>query len=219
MTRSLPRLLAVVGTLLLLVAMPSTGCAQAPDSASTAASSAQASADTSDKEVPYVPTSQPVVKEMLDVAGVTEDDVVYDLGSGDGRIPITAAEEFGARAVGIEIEPDLVQEARKKAEKAGVSDRVTFHQGDLFKADLSDATVVALYLFPEINLKLRPKLLRELDPGDRIVSHDFRMGDWEPDRTVQAGQGNTGWEVIHLWTVPEEVPEDLLDISDEADLN
>jgi len=196
--------------------MPVAGHAQAPESDTT---DIRSPSDTTDQDVPYVPTAQSVVKQMLDVAGVTEDDVVYDLGSGDGRIPITAAKAFGARAFGVEIEPDLVEEARKKAKDAGVADRVTFEQGDLFKTDLSDATVVTLYLYPEINLKLRPKLLRELDPGDRIVSHDFRMGDWEPDRTVRAGQGNTGWEVIYLWTVPEEIPEDLLDISDEADLN
>jgi hypothetical protein len=144
---------------------------------------------------------------------------VYDLGSGDGRIPITAAKKFGARGVGIEIDSGLVAKARRKARAAGVADKVTFHRGDLFKADLSEATVVTLYLWPEINIKLRPKLLRELDPGDRIVSHDFRMGDWKPERETRAGKGNTGWEYVYLWTVPETVPEHLKDISDEPEIN
>ena len=173
-------------------------------------------ADTTEKDAPYVPTTRSVVREMLRVAGVSEGDVVYDLGSGDGRIPIMAAKEFGARGVGIEIDPDLVEKARTKAKMAGVADRVEFRRGDLFKTDLSDATVVTLYLWPEINVKLRPKLLRQLDPGDRIVSHDFRMGDWAPDSTVDAGPGNTGNEVVYLWTVPETVPDELKDISDEG---
>ena len=173
-------------------------------------------ADTTEKDAPYVPTTRSVVREMLRVADVSEGDVVYDLGSGDGRIPIMAAKEFGARGVGIEIDPDLVEKARTKAKMAGVADRVEFRRGDLFKTDLSDATVVTLYLWPEINVKLRPKLLRQLDPGDRIVSHDFRMGDWAPDSTVDAGPGNTGNEVVYLWTVPETVPDELKDISDEG---
>lgn len=176
-------------------------------------------ADTAEKDAPYVPTTRSVVREMLRVAGVSEEDVVYDLGSGDGRIPIMAAKEFGARGVGVEIDPDLVEKARTKAKMAGVADRVEFRRGDLFKTDLSEATVVTLYLWPEINVKLRPKLLRQLDPGDRIVSHDFRMGDWAPDSTVDAGLGNTGNEVVYLWTVPETVPEELKDISDEVSEN
>ena len=174
-----------------------------------------AETDTAEKDAPYVPTTRAVVRKMLEVADVSAEDVVYDLGSGDGRIPIMAAEEFGARGVGIEIDPDLVEKARRKARMAGVADRVEFRRGDFFKADLSDATVVALYLWPEINVKLRPKLLRALEPGDRIVSHDFRMGDWAPDSTIDAGPGNTGNEVVYLWTVPETIPEDLKDISDE----
>jgi len=190
--------------------------AQGPDSASTSPSTVTPD-DTTDKDVPYVPTAQSVVIQMLKAAGVSEDDVVYDLGSGDGRIPIAAAKEFGARAVGVEIDSALVAKARAKAREAGVADKVKFIQGDLFNTDLRDATVVALYLWPEINIRLRPKLLRELDPGDRIVSHDFRMGDWTPDRRIDAGRGNTGQEVVYLWTVPETVPDRLLDISDEVD--
>jgi SAM-dependent methyltransferase len=166
-----------------------------------------------------VATSQSIVVKMLEAVGVTEDDVVYDLGSGDGRIVITAAKRFGARGVGVEIDPNLVAKARANAEEAGVADRVTFHEGDLFEADVSDATVVALYLWPEVNIKLRPKLLRQLDPGDRIVSHDFRMGDWEPDRSVYLGEGKTGRETAYIWTVPEDIPEELMDISDELEEN
>jgi predicted RNA methylase len=135
---------------------------------------------------------------------VTERDTVYDLGSGDGRIAIMAAREFGARAVGVEIVPKLVDEARRKAREAGVADRVTFRQGDLFEADLSGATVVTLYLLPDVNRRLRPRLLEQLDPGDRVVSHDFHMGEWIPDRTIE-----TGDHTIYRWTVPQEIPADL----------
>lgn len=195
---------------------------QAPDS-SVADSLVQtvpdgaSDADSTDKDAPYVPTSPHVVDTMLEVAGVSSDDVVYDLGSGDGRIPIAAAKTFGARGVGIEIDSALVAKARAKARAAGVADRVRFRQGDLFNADLRDATVVTLYLWPEVNIRLRPKLLRELDPGDRIVSHDFRMGTWTPEREVFAGEGNTGPERVYLWTVPEEVPGDLTEIAEEVD--
>jgi SAM-dependent methyltransferase len=155
---------------------------------------------------------------MLEAANVTSDDVVFDLGSGDGRIPIMAAREFGARGVGLEIDPELVEQARANAKDAGVADRVEFRQKDLFDADLSEATVVALYLWPEINIKLRPKLLRELDPGDRIVTHDFRMGDWEPDRAIEMnGDGPTNLELVFVWTVPETVPDRLLQTADTTD--
>lgn len=212
MVRLPKRVLFSLGiALFLLGAFALSAPAQVPD--------ASASPDTSEKDAPYVPTARHVVEKMLEVADVSEDDVVYDLGSGDGRIPIVAAETFGARGVGIEIDSALVAKSRTKAEMAGVADKVEFRRGDLFKVDLSEATVVTLYLWPEINIKLRPKLLRELDPGDRIVSHDFLMGDWEPHRVVDAGQGNTGKETVYLWIVPEDIPEDLTDISDEAELN
>jgi SAM-dependent methyltransferase len=217
--RSVLRTLALVGLAISLAALPARAQAQVPDSLSLSPPglSILVPPDTGEKDVPYVPTSPSVVTQMLEAAGVTGDDVVYDLGSGDGRIPIAAAQEFGARAVGVEIDSALVKKARAKAREAGVSDQVTFRQGDLFETDLSDATVVTLYLYPEVNIRLRPKLLRELDPGDRIVSHDFRMGTWEPDRRIDAGKGNTGQEIIYLWTVPEEVPDELMDISDEVD--
>ena len=136
-------------------------------------------------DVPYMPTHEKVVAEMLKVAKVGKDDILYDLGSGDGRIVITAAKEFGARGVGVDIDPDLVREARENAVKAGVADKVKFLQQDLFKTDIREATVVTLYLWPEINLRLRPKLLGDLKPGTRVVSHNHDMGDWKPLKTVR----------------------------------
>lgn len=148
-------------------------------------------------DVVYVPTPQDVVEAMLEMAGVKKGDVLYDLGSGDGRIPVTAAKRFGIRAVGIDIDPARVAEANTNARAAGVTDLVTFRNADLFETDLSEASVVTLYLLPALNLKLRPKLLKELKPGSRIVSHAFDMGDWKPDETRVVG-GRT----VYLWTVP-----------------
>ena len=215
MARSLSCLL---GVLCLMVALPLVGAAQNPPATPDTLPPGQelpgsvipAETDTTDKDAPYVATDQRIVRRMLEVADVSEDDVVYDLGSGDGRIPLTAATEYGARGVGVEIDPDLVAKSRAKAKAAGVTDRVEFRQQDLFETTLGDATVVALYLWPEINVKLRPKLLRQLDPGDRIVSHDFRMGEWEPDRVVDAGQDKTGMATIYLWVVPEDPPDELM---------
>ena len=136
-------------------------------------------------EVPYMPTHEKVVAEMLKVAKVGKDDILYDLGSGDGRIVITAAKEFGARGVGVDIDPALVREARENAVKAGVADKVKFIQQDLFETDIREATVVTLYLWPEINLRLRPKLLSDLKPGTRVVSHNHDMGDWKPQKTIR----------------------------------
>jgi len=133
-------------------------------------------------EVPYVPTPQEVVVEMLKMAAVTPNDVVYDLGCGDGRIVITAAKVFGARGVGVDNDPNLIQQSNENARKAGVTDRVKFIEQDLFETDIREASVVTLYLLPELNLQLRPKLLRDLRPGSRIVAHEFDMGDWKPDR-------------------------------------
>jgi SAM-dependent methyltransferase len=136
-------------------------------------------------DVPYMPTHEKVVAEMLKVAKVGKDDILYDLGSGDGRIVITAAKEFGARGVGVDIDPDLIREARENAVKAGVADKVKFLQQDLFETDIRDATVVTLYLWPEINRRLRPKLLSDLKPGTRVVSHNHDMGDWKPQKTIR----------------------------------
>ncbi|MEH2327540.1 methyltransferase domain-containing protein [Nostoc sp.] len=155
-------------------------------------------------DVPYVPTPQPVVDAMLKVAKVGKNDVLYDLGSGDGRIVNTAAQKFGTRGVGIDINPERIQEANENAKKAGVTDRVKFVQQDLFNTDFSEATVVTLYLLPEINVKLRPKLLKELKPGTRIVSHAFDMGDWKPQQTL-----NVEGKTIYYWVVPEQVPANL----------
>jgi SAM-dependent methyltransferase len=159
-------------------------------------------------DVPYVSTPHSVVYEMLRLAKVGKDDVLYDLGSGDGRIAITAAKSFGARATGIEIRPELVQRSRENAKRSGVDDRVKFLQQDIFEADLREASVVTLYLLPEINVKLRPKLLRELKPGTRIVSHAFDMGLWKPDRVVRV-HGDGGQYTVYYWVVPEEIPPQL----------
>ena len=134
-------------------------------------------------EVPYVSTPDDVVAEMLKMAGVDKDDVLYDLGCGDGRIVITAVKEMGCRGVGIDIDPIRIKESRENAIEAGVSDRVEFVLSDLFEADISQANVVTLYLLSKVNLRLRPKLFRELSPGTRVVSHDFDMGKWNPDES------------------------------------
>ncbi len=148
-------------------------------------------------DVIFVPTPQPVVEAMLELAAVKADDVVYDLGSGDGRIVIAAAKKYGARGVGIELDPALVQRARRNAAAAGVSDRVRFVSQDLFKTDIRPATVVTLYLLQSLNERLRPKLVRELKPGTRVVSHVFNMGpEWPPERTEQIDRSR-----IFLWTV------------------
>ncbi len=147
--------------------------------------------------VPFVPTPDEVVEEMLEIAGVTTADVVYDLGSGDGRIVIAAASKFGAHGVGIEIDPARVRDAADAAEQAGVSHLVRFIEGDLFTADISEATVVTLYLLPDVNRLLLPKLLSELRPGPRIVSHNYDLGDWPPEKTVGVSRGT-----VYYWVVP-----------------
>jgi len=152
-------------------------------------------------DVPYVPTPENVVAKMLELATPTRNDVVYDLGSGDGRIVITAARQYGSRGVGYDIDPERIKEANENARAAGVTDRVRFVQQDLFQADLSEATIVTLYLLPEINLKLRPKLLKELKPGTRIVSHNYGLGDWDPIRT-ETLESATGEHLVFYWVVP-----------------
>jgi tRNA G37 N-methylase Trm5 len=149
-------------------------------------------------DVIFVPTPYEVVDEMLRLANVKKGDVLYDLGSGDGRIPVTAAKRFGVRAVGIDIDPQRIKEATENAKKNGVSKLVTFRQEDLFKTDFKEATVVTLYLLPDLNVKLRPRLLNELKPGTRIVSHQFDMGTWQPEKKVELSG-----RVVYLWTVPE----------------
>jgi SAM-dependent methyltransferase len=153
-------------------------------------------------DVIWVPSDLLVVNEMLTLAGVGADDVVYDLGCGDGRIVIEAARRFGARGVGVDIDPKLVGEARRNAERAGVADRVTILEQDLFTTALADATVVMLYLSPAINLRLRPKLLRELRPGARIVSHEHDLGDWRPAKTIVVSLPERN-HYVFLWRVPQ----------------
>ena len=149
-------------------------------------------------DIHFVPTPDEVVEAMLRLADVGANDVVYDLGSGDGRIPITAARRFGARGVGIELDPELVAQATRSAREAGVADRVRFVEGDIFESDISPATVVTLYLLTSINERLRPKLQKELRPGTRIVSHQFRMGDWNPERETVVD-----FRPLFLWRVPK----------------
>lgn len=157
------------------------------------------------KDVPYVPTPQNVVDEMLKLAKVTKDDVVYDLGCGDGRLVITAVKKFNAkRGFGVDIDPQRITESNANAKAAGVADRVEFAVQDLFQTDLRDATVVTLYLLPEVNLRLRPKLLSELRPGTRVVSHSFDMGDWTPEKTITVQPGG---QILHLWTIPAKAPQ------------
>ncbi|HEY9674235.1 MAG TPA: class I SAM-dependent methyltransferase [Waterburya sp.] len=155
-------------------------------------------------DVPYVVTPNEVVIEMLKIAGVTQEDVVYDLGSGDGRVVIAAAKQFGARGVGVEIDPKLIQQSNENARLAGVSDRVKFIQQDLFQTTLSEATVVTLYLLPEINLRLRPKLLRELKPGTRLLSHQFDMQEWKPDRR-EVVRTPSRLHLVYSWIIPAQV--------------
>ena len=148
-------------------------------------------------DVPYVPTPMGVVDQMLDLARVRREDVLYDLGCGDGRIVVRAAARFGCRGVGVDLNPQRVDEARANARQSKVEALTRFEVGDVFEFDFSPATVVTMYLLPSVNMKLRPRLLRELKPGTRIVSHDFDMGDWEPEATRDAGRSR-----LYLWTVP-----------------
>lgn len=158
---------------------------------------ALASCVDTDQDIHYIPTPEPVVDEMLRLAELDEGDLLYDLGSGDGRIPIAAARDYGVRAIGIEIDAGLIERARKNARRAGVEHLVEFRQEDLYAADFRDADVVALYLGDTLNLRLRPKLLEELEPGSRVVSHAFGMGDWVPD--VKKTVANRR---VYKWTVP-----------------
>lgn len=148
-------------------------------------------------DVIFVPTSNDTVAQMLRMAQVSSKDTVYDLGCGDGRIVITAVQKYGARGVGIDIDPQRIAEARENAKKARVTDKVQFIEGDLFETDISEATVVTLYLLTRLNLKLRPKLLADLKPGTRVVSHAFDMGDWKPEKTESNGASS-----VYLWRVP-----------------
>jgi predicted RNA methylase len=156
-------------------------------------------------DVPYVPTTEEAVQEMLKLAGVKKTDVVYDLGCGDGRIVIAAAKNMGAHGVGIDINPERIAEAKENAKKAGVTNLVRFEENDLFQADIHEASVVTLFLLATVNLKLRPKLLADLKPGTRIVSNTFDMGDWKPAKEVIVGSADEQAYLsrkLYLWVVP-----------------
>lgn len=183
-------------TLTALAAAPLLALALAASTSLLAQAQKKAPARTPD--VIFVPTPQEVVEDMLRLANVRKGDVLYDLGSGDGRIAITAAKQYGIKATGIDIDPERIAEANANARKAGVTDLVQFRQEDLFQANFRDATVVTLYLLPDLNVKLRPKLWNELKPGTRIVSHQFEMGAWKPEKKLESN-GRT----IYFWTVPE----------------
>jgi ubiquinone/menaquinone biosynthesis C-methylase UbiE len=161
---------------------------------------AQVAATAPRLDVPYVPTNMDTVHKMLEMAGVKKGDVLYDLGCGDGRIVVTAAKEHGARGVGIDLNPERIAEAKENARKAGVTKQVQFKVGNLFEADFTPATVVTLYLLPDVNLKLKPQLWRQLKVGTRVVSHAFDMGeDWPPEDTQRVGH-NT----VYRWTIKRE---------------
>jgi len=184
---------SVSASILLVVALSA--------AAQTAAQQAPAAAPQKELRAPdvvFVPTPQDVVEAMLKVAKVGKGDVLYDLGSGDGRIPITAAQKYRiALGIGIDINPERIKEANENLSKARVGNRVRFVNADLFETDLSDATVITLYLLPALNLKLLPKLLKEVKPGTRVVSHAFDMGSWKPQQTLQVGTRS-----VYFWTIP-----------------
>jgi tRNA G37 N-methylase Trm5 len=153
------------------------------------------------KIVPYVPTPQEVVDKMLDMAQVKSGDVVYDLGSGDGRIVVTAAKKYGVKAIGFEIDPQRIKESRENIKKAGVENLVEIRQQDIRTVDLSPASVLTMYLLPEVNLMIRPNIWKQMKPGSRVVSHDFDMGDWKPLKT-EAIKDASGWDhTLYLWHV------------------
>jgi SAM-dependent methyltransferase len=155
------------------------------------------------KDVPYVPTPQPVVDKMLELAAPKEGEKIYDLGCGDGRIVVTAAKKYGITGVGVDIDPERIKEANENAEKAGVTDKVKFIEKNLFEMDFAEADVLGMYLLTSVNAKLKPKILAEMKPGSRVVSHAFDMGDWKPDKTVRVKE--SGDRVVYFWIVPARV--------------
>jgi tRNA G37 N-methylase Trm5 len=153
------------------------------------------------KIVPYVPTPQEVVDRMLELAQVKKGDVVFDLGSGDGRIVVTAAKKYGVRAIGFEIDPQRIKESHENIKKAGVEKLVEIRQQDIRTVDLSGATVLTMYLLPEVNLMIRPNIWKQMKPGSRVVSHDFDMGDWKPLKTENFKDGSSWDHTLYLWHV------------------
>ncbi|MBM3806900.1 MAG: methyltransferase domain-containing protein [Acidimicrobiia bacterium] len=166
--------------------------------ATMALAQAAAQAPTRRPDVIFVPTPEAVVEAMLQVANVTKNDVVYDLGCGDGRIPITAAKKYGARGVCVDIDPQRIEEITANVAKNNVGDRVRVIHGDLFEQDLSGASVITLYLLPSLNVKLMPKLMKECKPGTRIVSQSFDMGDWKPEKEM-----DVDGRKVYYWTIPK----------------
>jgi precorrin-6B methylase 2 len=166
-----------------------------------AAQPAQKYEDEGKKIVPYVPTPQEVVERMLELAQVKKGDVVYDLGSGDGRIVVTAAKKYGARAIGFEIDPERIKESAENIKKAGVGHLVEIRQQDIRTVDLSPASVLTMYLLPEVNLMIRPNIWKQMKPGSRVVSHDFDMGDWKPLKTENIKDGSSWDHTLYLWHV------------------
>ena len=164
---------------------------------------AQAARDSDEgkKIVPYVPTPQEVVERMLDLAGVKKGDVVYDLGSSDGRIVVTAAKKYGVKAIGFEIDPERIKESHENIKKAGVGNLVEIRQQDIRTVDLSQASVLTMYLLPEVNLMIRPNIWKQMKPGSRVVSHDFDMGDWKPLKTENIKDSSSWDHTLYLWHV------------------
>jgi len=197
---TLPRVLAglyvLTAAMILFVPAPSRLADAAPPSGQGLAGA------TLIKQAPYVPTPQDIVEKMLDLAKVTSDDVVYDLGSGDGRIVITAAQKYGAHAVGVEINPDLYRQSSDRIKELGLDDRAHIICEDMFDVSVHRATVVTLYLLTSFNEKLRPKLERELRPGARIVCHDFHIPGWDPDKIVDVTSKNGIAHKLYLYTRP-----------------
>ena len=181
-----------------LAALGAAGIAQAYEPGRILLAQATSAPARRSPDVIFVPTPNEVVDRMLEMAKVTAKDVVYDLGCGDGRIVITAAQKYGARSVGIDIDPTRIKEANANAKAARVTDKVRFIEGDLFEADISEATVVTLYLLTRLNEKLKPKLLKDLKPGTRVVSHAFDMGDWAPEQKAQVVAST-----VYLWRIPK----------------
>ena len=193
------RLLAL--SVVCLVVGGACGATAAPATSNTPTATAQAAtqeAATRRPDVIYVPTPEEVVEAMLTVANVSKNDIVYDLGCGDGRIPVTAAKKYGARGVGIDIDPQRIKEANENVARNNVGDKVKIVNADLFTTDISEATVVTLYLLPSLNVKLMPKLMKELKPGTRIVSHAFDMGDWKPEKEL-----DVNGRKVYYWTIPK----------------
>ena len=190
--RAKRKLRTILCGVILAACMAGIGCDEQPTSATTSLR---------EPDVRYEPTSPDVVQVMFRLANVNTGEVVYDLGCGDGRIVITAVRESGARGVCVDIDPERIAESRENAGAAGVTENIRFLNQDLFETDVSDASVIMLFLSPELNLRLRPKLLRELNPGARIVSHWHDMGDWKPQKVVRVRSGGRE-RSIYLWTIP-----------------